>query len=419
MSNKDFESMSMWEYLSMGIIKEWPALQSSEDNVYFQLAGEPIPAIWKDGEDYEGWRVANTVPANLGGIYVQSSDRVARAYKNYIFSITPSDFEKNQQYQQYQIELADLLNDYNTLSTQAHNAYETFKSRYPDIAKDLTYEQWLGKEGTEGLSWYAKLQNNEGRQKVINAEIQDFMDSVNKPLSNAQGAVNNKDNYQRFNFGGASQLELLTTIDELSSFKTEWDNRPEGHYDLDITISKETVETGDWNRVVHKKITKKCASISTRTDIDFTRVIQDTKFKIQVQAVGANTFGINRGDWYQSSWLKATNVKFSEGSRFTMANFFGTKGSLHMVPVRAFVIYKPKVTITINTQTYTEHVKDWHDASAKFTIFGAEFSLAGGENKFVKDGPENTKVITLDSYSEVGAKPLLFGMSSQSFYRES
>jgi hypothetical protein len=102
----------------------------------------------------------------------------------------------------------------------------------------------------------------------------------------------------------------------------------------------------------------------------------------------------------------ASKVEFPQGSRFTMKDFFGEEGTLHMVPVSVFVIYKPKVTLTISTQTYTETVKSYYDASASVSIFGLNFSLAGGEEKFVQDGPNDTKIITFDSFSDPTATPL-------------
>ncbi|MFT5970085.1 MAG: hypothetical protein ACI8ZO_000590 [Flavobacteriales bacterium] len=419
MSDDDFASKSMWEYLADGMIKNWPSLQDKSKNTVFQFTGQPVPAIWTSGLDYGAWTLANIVPANLDGYYIQSTNLVARAYKDFISSIAPSNFQRNAQYQQYQVELSNLADLYKTTVADAENSYNQFVERYPNISEGMGYFTWLSKGGTAGPSYSLKFSNIESQQAVVTSEIGEFMKSVDFSLSEAQLAVNDLTNLQKFSFGGVSQEGLVTSLDELTSYRAKWANRPAGSApDLNVTINKDTVQKGSWHKVVHTSVKRKCLSISTHTDIDTSRVLLDTKFSINIQAVGANTFRINRGSWFDASWLSASNVRFPEGSRFTMNDFFGENGSLHLVPTRALVIYKPKVTITISTETYTQTVQKSFDASASISLFGANFSLAAGVKNIVKDGPENTKVITLDSYSGVEASPLLFGMSSQSFYKE-
>jgi len=50
------------------------------------------------------------------------------------------------------------------------------------------------------------------------------------------------------------------------------------------------------------------------------------------------------------------------------------------------------------------------------SIFGLDFSLAGGIDKFVTDEGADTKKITLDSYDAPNTVPLVFGVSSQGYY---
>ena len=129
-----------------------------------------------------------------------------------------------------------------------------------------------------------------------------------------------------------------------------WTSATQGAYELNATINRESTSETPWKRSVHTSVQRKCASFSHHTEIDYSRLITDTKFNLNVKAVGA---------WYDSTWLRASNVEFPEGSRFTMADFFGEKGSLHMVPTQMLVIYKPKVEITISTTMYEQTVKNW------------------------------------------------------------
>lgn len=418
MDSNTFADKSMWDYLAQGMIKEWPGLQPAQSNVFFQFSGKPIPANWGDGTTYDGWTVANTVPADLEGYYTASTDLVARAYKDYITSIAPTDFQTNNQYKQYQVELNAFIVENQTISSDAVNAYKTWKARYPDVAGTTTYFNWLGLAGTDGPAWNAKLENNLKQQTVTQKSIAAFMKSVNAPLANAQAEINDASNLEKFSVAGVSQEGLLTTIADITSSVANWSTRtPTDPCDLNITINKNTVEAGSWNKVVKTSVKKKCFSISTKTTVDYKRILLDTNFEINVSAVGANTFAIARGSWFDATWLNASNVKLPEGSRFTKDDFFGVKGALHMVPTSALVIYKPKVTITVSSQTYTQTIKKWFDASATVSFFGTDYSLSAGESSIVKDGPKNTKIITLNSYNDADAQPLLFGMASQSFYQ--
>jgi hypothetical protein len=416
-----FGDKSQWDYLAMALIKEYRALQNASapqerGKTYFQFAGQPLQADWTSGTDYPAWTRANIVPGDLDGFYRETTSLVARSYSTYISSIAPTGFQTNPQYQGYQTNLSALESDYATLAGQAMDAFIQWKNRYPEIAGNTTYFQWLTTEGTEGPSWNAQIQNNQEQQNNVKKTIADFVKAVDTDLGSAQQAVTEPANMESFTIGGVTQTELLTTIEDLSTILTKWTSKSEGAYELDITIDQETLETGEWQESIQSSVKQNCCSISSSVTIDWKRVIQDTKYKLQVQAIGANNFLIGRGKWYNADWLMASKVEFPQGSRFTMKDFFGEEGTLHMVPVSVFVIYKPKVTLTISTETYTETVKSYYDASASVSIFGLNFSLAGGEEKFVQDGPNDTKIITFDSFSDPTATPLVFGMSSQAFY---
>lgn len=183
--------------------------------------------------------------------------------------------------------------------------------------------------------------------------------SVNQPLSRAQAAAVDPANMHTWVVSGVTQKGQLTTIAEMSSAMAAWTSATQGAYELNATINRESTSETPWKRSVHTSVQRKCASFSHHTEIDYSRLITDTKFNLNVRAVGARVFPIFRGAWYDSTWLRASNVEFPEGSRFTMADFFGEKGSLHMVPTQMLVIYKPKVEITISTTMYEQTVKNW------------------------------------------------------------
>ena len=177
--------------------------------------------------------------------------------------------------------------------------------------------------------------------------------SVNQPLSQAQAAAVDPANMHTWVVSGVTQKGQLTTIAEMSSAMAAWTSATQGAYELNATINRESTSKPHGNGLFIP------VSISHHTEIDYSRLITDTKFNLNVKAVGTRVFPIFRGAWYDSTWLRASNFEFPEGSRFTMADFFGEKGSLHMVPTQMLVIYKPKVEITISTTMYEQTVKNW------------------------------------------------------------
>lgn len=425
MGNDDFGSKSMWEYLGAAIVKQWPNLEKIDPsnevgNTYFQYSGEPISANWEDGKGFLAWQTANAVPANLDGFYQASASTVAEEYSTYILAIAPANYEQDPTYQNYYTQLTALNNKVADLEKQAMDDYIQWTQQYPGIANGVTFPAWQVMPGTTGPTWTQKISEYTPEIAGLNTQITQYAAAVNLPLSNARTALTDAGNQEKLSRDGAVNSYLVTTMDDLTSTLADWASRgTQAAPELDITLSKEDVVAGSWNTVVNSTVSRGCCSISTHTDIDYSRVVLDTNFKIHVEAVGAKIFNIQRGDWFRPEFLKGENVTLPASSNFTMSTFFGEKGTLHMVPVQAFVIYKPQVTITVSTQTYTETIKKWYDSSASISFFGMHFSLDGGEDKFVTNGSDNTTVIKLSSFSDVQASPLLFGMTSQSFYRQS
>ena len=140
-----------------------------------------------------------------------------------------------------------------------------------------------------------------------------------------------------------------------------------------------------------------------------------------------------------------------------MRQFFGNGGSLALVPLSFFVIYKPKVVIAVSKGQY-EKAKAAQDGaasghghasskssmsgSAEVTAFGLPFrrrnvtvesAASGGLAKHHRESMKarrgqkrlersaqkaGTKIITLDSFSDVRASPMILGVKSQLFLRK-
>ncbi len=419
-----FADKSQFEYLAQALVKEFPALQNTSTNsTFFQFTGEPIEADWGDGSSLAAYHDANTGPGSLDGFYTPTSIDVAQSYQDFIASIAPSNFGTNSQYQGFQAQLSALASEYATLSTKALADFKTWIAQNPSFAPDFAgfkgYTTWLTTDATGGPAWKAKLDDNKGQQAAVIKSIAEFMTSVDSTLARAQKASQDPANMATLvSDSGVTGSYPFTSIQDITGAMAAWTSMAAGNYELDTTINAETISATPWNQVVTTTVSRSCGKISTNTEIDYNRIVTDTKFNLRVCAIGARVFTVSRGNWFDASWLTSSNFSLPEGCRFKVADFFGPQGTLKMIPVSMLVIYKPRVEITISTQTFDETVSNYFSASASLSLFGLNFSLGASLNNIaIRDDGTQTVKIVLDSYSAPNTVPQLFGVSSQSFYR--
>ncbi len=417
---------SQYEYLFEALVKEFPALQKqpsgdNEPGVYFQYTGQPIEAKWVTGKDYPAFVLGNTSNGDTSGFYSGSDSQISESFRTYMASIAPTNMQADPQYQTYQKQLDALIGNGTTISTDANNAFKTWLAQNPDYKKDFEgfggFTTWLSAEGTAGPSWKTKIDQNTAQQNQVIANQILLVKAIDQPLADAKAKAIDPAYEASYVNSGVTIKAPLTNIQALSGALSDWTSAAAGQYELDATINAESKYVGSWNRNVKTTVTKKCCSVSTHTEIDYNRILQDSKYNFNIKAVGARVFTANRGDWYNPAFMTASNVEFPTGSRFTLKDYFGENGMLAMIPVSFLVIYKPSVEITISKTTYEQTVKNYFDASASVSFFGMEFSMAAGESKMVKEIDSETVKITLDANSGPNAFPMLFGASSKSYFR--
>lgn len=418
---------SQYEYLAEALIKEFPALQKqggspAPGDVYFQFTGAPIEAKWTSGQGYPAFTRGNTVNSDITGFYRPGDTAMSAAYRTYMASIAPTNMQANPDYQTYQKQLDAITSEGSTIANQANNAYKTWLAQNPDYASEFSgfagYGKWLASADTGGASWQTKIDQNQSQAAQVMANQILLVKAIDAPLATAKADAIDTSTEVSYVESGITIKAPQTFISPLAGALADWTSAAEGAYELNANINAETHFTGSWNRNVTTTVKRKCGKVSTKTEIDYSRILQDTKYNFNIKAVGCRVFEVNRGPtWFQPTFLSASNVSLPTGSRFTLKDFFGPEGKLSMIPVNFLVIYKPSVEITISKTTYEQTVKSYFSASASVSFFGLEFSMAAGLDNMVKEIDSETVKITLDANSGPNAYPMLFGASSASYYR--
>lgn len=416
-----FTQKSQWDYLYDGLIKAFPGLKSS-DNTVFQYSAAPQPADWDTPTDWNAFQFADNQPANLDGNYSPGDGQIHQAYRDFINSIEPSNFEKNQDYKDRQVHLEDLENEIKVANEELSNTYHTWRDQNPEDSEGITLQTWrtdvfLGKEfGDHVMNLYR-------RKKIVDDEITQLVSAFNEPLAEARKNANDGKFEVKVHLNGVENDLPLTTVNPpLAELKTRWDGRAAGEYELDITINKEVTIDHPWQRIITRTSHGNCVHSSSSSTEHLQRIVNDEKYELKVQAVGAQVLDIERGDWFNADWLSqagSVGLVGGIGSNFTMDSFFGEKGLLNLVPTQLFVIYKPRVVLTITTATYEETIKQW-EHQGSYGILGIPFqvdSSGGGSGMNVEQLDSGTTVIKMDSFNATNVQPLVLGVVSYNHHR--
>lgn len=372
-----FSDQSQFNYLYDALAKKYPGLADADGvTSTFQFSELPMEATWVLGYDSDAYNLANATSARLDGFFAPGTD-LANAYQDYVQSIKPNAGSDNPAYLAAQRKVAAADEALTAKANLAIGAYKVFIANNPQ--PPMSYSQWLGDPDCGGDGYNDALQqlrNTKNDQAKLMTEI---IAAVDVPLAAAQAAVNPWNETMIISEGGANRTVPLVSLGgDLAGDHATWLTYPAGQYDFDVTINASDVITSPWNTTYTTHTSVSCFSVSTTVDIDSKRIINDTNYKLQVTAVGANTYPIMRGEWFHPDLIIPT-MQIVQGSPFTNDSFFGYSGALHLVPAQVFVLYRPSIVLTMSTQVYTEEIHgavtagfDWVD------IFGFHFDMNAG-----------------------------------------
>lgn len=342
-----------FDFLYDGLTKNYPGLihvDGSSDN--FQFMQSPQFANWTTGTDADAYSISNSGSTDLGGFYIPSPG-FAQNYKDLVTSIAPSTGSDNQDYKDIVAKIAKATKQNLSIVATARTQYAVYKAQQGANAE--TFDVWIT-DSFGGKSYGDQINSSQTNIDNLTTTQTAIIKALDGPLSDAQSAVNPFTPMMTIAAGGgATQSVPLSTISgDLQADIANWETYAPGKYDFQMNpITKNSVTKTPWKTTYKTTVSQHCASTNATTKVDTSRFITDSKYKLEVMAVGVNSYNITHGSWYHPAFV-ASNAKIVEGSAFTDDSFFGVHGLLHLVPVTIFVMYKPTIKLTITTSLFKQ-----------------------------------------------------------------
>jgi hypothetical protein len=178
---------------------------------------------------------------------------------------------------------------------------------------------------------------------------------------------------------------------------SNWNTYADGQFDFKMRpITKaETVKT-PWKTTYKTTVKQKCLTTQVETNVDTSRIIADEHYKLEMMAVGANSYSIQRGNWYDETYING-DTPIVQGSNFNNDSFFGLHGTLHLAPEAIFVLYKPTIKLTVSTQVYKQEFEANADTKINWLdLFSFRFEFDGLAS-LQPEGDEQTTTVTFQA----------------------
>ncbi|CAA7623617.1 hypothetical protein [Magnetospirillum sp. UT-4] len=386
-----FGNLTQFDYLYAALANKYPGIAAADaKSTAFQFMDTPLSASWIKDDDADAFELADSTSLQLGGFFVRGSN-FANSYKDFILSVQPAKGSDNSDYRNAVTNIAALDNNITALVSTARNNYQLFLQNNTGTTE--TWDQWLT-DPFGGADFGAQLKELNTQRDDFASQQAKILQALDLPLSQAQSAVNPWAQTMNITEGSAVRQVPLTTIGgNLTSDIVGWNNRAPGQYDFDVTINQADVEKYPWKTVYTVETHADCWGASSSVKVETSRIIADRNYKLRVMAVGANSYLIERGQWYHESFMDP-NIPIVEGSCFSADTFFGKSGSLHLIPETIFVLYKPTIQLTISTQLFkqvqganADMSLDWLD------LMGLRFDVKGWAS-LQPEGDETTTTVT-------------------------
>lgn len=406
---------SQFDYLFSAIADKYPAIGQDTGSTQFQFTGSPMGANWTKGNDIDAYNTANRVAADVNGFYTPNPGPLYNAYSSLILSITPGvDADKDPTYQTLTSQKNTATDNYNGALTQARVAWQSYKEQNMNPKTGLPDEsqtQWLSNP-LGGLQYQTNINKYQAQIDDLSTRIASLTVSFNAALANAQKNLTddaNKSNYVKAD-GSMVKLPTISIDGNLGTDLAAWKQYRENEYDLDVTLNKESTVTTPWKTVYKTQVQQHCFSTSVKTDVNTSRIIQDKDYKLRVMIKGFKSYPVTFGEWYSPSYVNPETAKFSPAATVDSNTFFGARsGSLHMIPSQIWVMFRPKIELTVSTETYKQTIEGALNSSVNWvSILTFRFDTSAGAS-MAKVGKDTT-TITFDS--PIMQSPQIFGTTS-------
>ncbi len=374
------------EYFYDALVSKFPGLASD----IFQFATTPIPATWVDGNESSVYSNASRTSTNVSGFYVPGTN-FYNSYASLVNSLKVSNANKDPNYLTTLRDYNNLQAIYTTELQSAQAAYSTWKSLNSDGSGNAPpFPTWLN--SVNGFQYNSKLNNIQGQMTALQSNLTRITKELKSPYAVASENLTKDQITVTFPNGAPQKLPRFGISGNLANDKINWDTAPKGQYALDITITGNETIKHPWKILYTQCVEEHCLNFSTKNAVNTSRIIQDEHYSLNFKAVGAESYPIEMGTWYDPTVVNP-DIPIEPGGDFNSASFFGLNGPLHLVPSAFFVLYKPTMTLTVTTTTYEQYIKGKASASVNWlNIFGIRFDVSQGSGIIEKSGPTTTTI---------------------------
>lgn len=210
--------------------------------------------------------------------------------------------------------------------------------------------------------------------------------------------------------GEIVSLPTISIDGDLGKDLALWQKYLPDEYDVDITISNIPQVTFFSDGLDTLPTLKRCKyDFNSEHDTKTEKNAIERYYKFRVKIKGFRSYFITFGGWFSAPMANFQNKHVPAMSASNQKLFFGKKhGSLHVIPSQVWVIYQPKVELTLNKDFYDKLnvQRSKLDLNLRHTLGGVTSSLKKNSEQ------ENNNNITLTYVSPTLQGPIILGVTS-------
>lgn len=407
------KTQGSYAHLMQGLMKQYPGLAENGKSKLFQFMETPKDATWSKQTDYALCQLMDAVPAERGGYYTASENRVSSSYRSLVTSLCNVQLKKSAEYN-------DLTNDLQTKDNLLLSQRETLKSVYTtESGETFTakgFQEWLGTLNLHNpflpgeVKAYLEVSKErdslyEKREHLANRLTSDYrriLTALDDPANQISVVPD----------GQTSPVILprMSLSGNLASDVARWTQSDKDAVQIHIN-SEDTIES-ETKSIYASSAHKIGWSAGAVHDGEFTQQIADEKYQLDINIRGINTYDILRDGWYNGQYVNP-DLDIDASALLNKKSYFGEGGALQLIPVSLLVVYKPSIKLTITRDVYERKVRDFIHVNPFLCLFGWGLNVGTVVTKslIAKDD-----IIEIPFETPTNAAPQIIGITSVKKY---
>jgi hypothetical protein len=414
MSN--FSEKTQYDYLYDALAAKFPGIKNADGKgTMFQFVGTPIEATWSKTNLAEAYDFANAVPVNLDGFYMAGTAAIDAGCKDLYGAVKTNADINLPEYRKYAAQYDAFSKQLADMDVSAFADYQVWAAMHTD-AKGIPeegYRAWFD-DPHGGLQWSKRMAAVQLTADDVFRAMQDLIVAAQSPVKDALAAIDTDTMVISYPGSTPKTVPQVAIDGDFSADTARWLLVPDGQYEFDVRISADQEIKSPWKTTYDTKVSQQCWKTSVAVRVDTARVITDAHYELRYTAVGISSYNITRGKWFDGTFVRP-GVPLNEGTLVTDDTFFGSKGSLQLIPVNILVMYKPSVALTISAECYKQQFSAYANTKLDWvSMLGFTFDV--GENSKLEPITNADGTVTVKFPSPDNAVPQIIGVTSQVLY---